>query len=805
MSVALLLFAQLTVTVAAPDTVRACEPFSVSVVGSVRGVSVPRFTPPRVAPFSIVSSRASAQTSSDVTGRSWSITDVELTLLTDRPGRYTLPRFEMRSGSLRTRGAPRTIVVLGDADSSGVPAVVARADIDTSTDVALRAIATPDTVYVGEQATYQVGVFISPTARDKLRSNPSFVPPQLNELMAYDYSADRGRRPIRRRVGSQCYDVLVYERALFPLVAGRHSLAPAQLSYSLAVGAGFFAGSERREARSDSISVVAIEPPEDGRPAGYAGAVGDLAVQARLDTGGARVGDPLVLTLRVAGEGNVKLLPRPPVSLTWASLVTGDERVTIDTLSRRIRGSKEFDWIVTPTTQGQQTLPPISYPFWNPRERRYELAATSPETLFIGAGALVAAAGDSQRAARRTMPLAIRRVMRAPVGPPPPQQPIFAALALLAPIPALSVLTVRRRRRAPRAVSAAGRLRAVVRRGDAAGPAAIRVALVAALVERKVVTPFDLGRESDVVRALRRCGVSSATASEVASLLAELDAASYASTRATPANAAKRALTAFRAVDAESRDRAVLGTPPLIALVAGSLALASAAAMSAAPLDDAERLFASGVRAYDAGRYAVAAASFDSAATAHPRAADAWANAGTAHWIARDTAQAVVGWQKALRLDPLDGEVRTRLDLTPGPARGVFASVPAVPTPLLALAALALWWAAWLVAAFRLLGRSTRARGPGAAWVYALHGIVAAAVVAYVLLDERLEAKSLAVIADPTQLRAIPSLAGDAGSATRLGAVVRVIQREGRWSHVAGAAGEEGWIESDRLLPLRRG
>ncbi|HEX8848752.1 MAG TPA: hypothetical protein VF761_04390, partial [Gemmatimonadaceae bacterium] len=267
---ALLLFAQLTVTVSAPDTVRACEPFTVSVVGSTRAGAAPRFSAPEVSPFTIVSSRASAQTSSDVLGRSWSITDIELTLLTDRPGRFALPRFEMRAGRLRARGSARVVTVVGDRDTTTVPAVVARGQIDSSSDVALRAIALPDTVYVGEQATYQVGVFISPTARDKLRSNPSFVPPQLNELMAYDYAADRSRRPIRRRVGSECYDVLVYERALFPLVAGRHSLSPAELSYSLAVGAGFFAGSERREARSDSVAIVAIDPPEEGRPANYA-------------------------------------------------------------------------------------------------------------------------------------------------------------------------------------------------------------------------------------------------------------------------------------------------------------------------------------------------------------------------------------------------------------------------------------------------------------------------------------------------------------------------------------------------------
>lgn len=797
---ALLLFAQLTVTVSAPDTVRACEQFTVSIVGSTRGGGTPRFTAPDVAPFTIVASRASAQTSSDVLGRSWSVTDIELTLLTDRPGRFTLPRFEMRAGRLRARGPGRLVRVIGDRDSSAVPAVVARGQIDSSADVALRALVLPDTVYVGEQATYQVGVFISPSARDKLRSNPSFVPPQLNELMAYDYPGDRSRRPIRRRVGSECYDVLVYERALFPLVAGRHSLSPAELSYSLAVGAGFFAGSERREARSDSVSLVAIDPPDQGRPADYAGAVGDYEVQTSVDTTGGRVGDPLVLTLRIAGEGNVKLLPRPNVSLPWASLVTGDERVTVDSLSRRIRGSKEFDWILTPRRAGTQTVPPISYPFWNPRSKRYELAASSAETLSIRPGALAALPGDTARSSGLRA-MAIRRVMRAPIGPPLPQQPVFAALVALAPFPALSVLAVRRRRRTPRPITAAARLRAATRRAAPDDPAVIRAALVGALVERRVITPFDLGRDADVVRALRRCGVSLETASAAGALLAELNAASYSPSRRLPADAARRARTIFRAVDAEARDRAMLGTLGAL-VVALSLSLAAAGALRAAGAPSAERHFANGVRAYDQGRFASAAAAFDSAALASPRAVDAWANSGTAHWAARDTAEAVVGWQKALRLDPLDGEARARLDDTPGPARGALATVPPLPTPLLAFAGLALWWAAWIVSAFRMLGA---ARAPSGRWVYALHGLVAASVVAYVLVDERLEAKSLAVVAEPEQLRAVPSLASDPGAATHVGNVVRVIQRQGGWSHVAGASGEDGWIESDRLLPLRRG
>jgi len=124
-----------------------------------------------------------------------------------------------------------------------------------------------------------------------------------------------------------------------------------------------------------------------------------------------------------------------------------------------------------------------------------------------------------------------------------------------------------------------------------------------------------------------------------------------------------------------------------------------------------------------------------------------------------------------------------------------------VPPGIVAFIGLGLWWAAWIIATLRV---SRGSRAPGARSMYALYGLVAASVVAYVLLDERLDARALSVVTDPTALRAIPSLAADPGAPTRTGNVVRVIQRDGRWSHVAAGTGEEGWIESDRLRSLRR-
>jgi uncharacterized protein YgiM (DUF1202 family) len=73
-----------------------------------------------------------------------------------------------------------------------------------------------------------------------------------------------------------------------------------------------------------------------------------------------------------------------------------------------------------------------------------------------------------------------------------------------------------------------------------------------------------------------------------------------------------------------------------------------------------------------------------------------------------------------------------------------------------------------------------------------------------VLLDERLAAASLRVVAEPTALRSDPTLASEPGAATRTGQVIRAAQRQGGWTRAVLENGEGGWIESDRLLPLTR-
>ncbi len=786
------LLAQLTITVAAPDTVAVLEPIMLTVEMSAPSTRPPRLVAPDFAALSVGRTTASTYVERDG-GTARVHVEVRYVLEASRPGEYVVAPFEARLGGESVRSRAIRIFVRGPTGVV-VPTIVSKAPFDATASVSVAATVTPDTVYVGEQTTYQVAVFIDETIRNRLRRNPGFTPPELRGMLAYDLSPVRGILP-SRRVGDRRFEPHLYQRAVFPLVAGRHVVPPAELHYSLPLSYSFFSREEGRVLRTDSLVLVALETPEEGRPANYSGAVGELSLDAEVRPARTRVGDPAVLTLKVSGIGNINMLPRPTVELPWGLLIPAQERVTIDRSSEVIRGAKEFDWVITPQLSGPQELPVIQYPFFNPRTEQYEIALSRPDTLNIAPGALIGS--DEPRA--DTMPLLpLRTVYRGEQGPPLHSDRGYWLLLATAPFPAAFVAFLRRPRKR-KVASAATILRNLGGRRTKLTPGELRRAYVNALAQRLHLAAGTLATRTDFARALRRSGVSSQTTDLATALLAELDDAAYGMRPAALSKLLERAQKSYRAVDAEAR---VLGAASTTASVVVSmlLALAAAGGLAASTPEEERALFARGAQEYQARRFVEAERSFGEIARIAPDAPDAWANFGTVAWAAGDTAAAVVGWQRALRLEPLARDVRSRLGLIESIDFRSHAWVPPMSMMLVAIAIAVLWVGAWMLALVRAAGRSSIPRN-----LIALAATSAILLIAGgILLDERLAAKNLSVVGETTMLRALPALAGDAVLNVHPGEVVRTLSRRGEWTLVQLDGGREGWIEAPILISIAR-
>jgi hypothetical protein len=769
------LLAQLAIVANGPDTATACLPLRLSAAIRVPGRVAPSIEPPRGSGVQLLRSHVTSRVESDRAAQFSTITEAWADVAISPVGRVQLPPFVATVDGARV--SSNAVVVDVREPISPPPVVLVDARLDDA-----HGGAPDDSLFVGQQVDYRVDVLLNETARTRLRRNPTFFPPEMSAVLAYDVDIPRGMP----KQGRRCFETLSYRRALFPLFPGNVTIPPAVLTYSLPLTTSFFSREESFEIRSDSVRVVALEPPARDRPADYAGAVGTVRISARLETTASRVGDPVVLTVRVNAAGNVKLLPRPSLELPWATITPGDERVEIDSTATRISGTKEFEYLITPRESGTQVVPAIRYPYFDPVIRRYAVIETSPIPLVVGAASL--ASSDTVTATH----LPIRVELRAEEPAPFTARPLFWALFALAPFPDAMRRLVRRRRLDTSGLSAVRRMRAAADARTPVPARELRRLYLDALRER---VP-GAGRDREpLARALRRAGVSDGVAHEAELMLARLDDAAFSASGALDDRAMRESAEIVASVDEEAI-RPSRGAVRVASALVVLVAVAAAAAQAGS--GEAERVFGDGVRAYQRGQYAIAERRFLRVTTLAPRAVDAWANLGTAAWEGADTAQAARAWHHAMRLDPLDDESRERIGaLQPlGPRSAAYVAPLAVDA--VASVMLVAWIGAWVLLA--LPGhRRPRAARPiaGGAIAMALAGLV-------VLLEveSRIEARDLAVLVHGRTLLETPAsesrslAAAAAGEAGRLGA------RDGGWVYLTIDATRAGWVPASALMPI---
>ena len=144
-----------------------------------------------------------------------------------------------------------------------------------------------------------------------------------------------------------------------------------------------------------AVTVRVVPPPEEGRPDHFIGSVGkSMRATAALDTSRCKVGDPLTLTLDLAGEISVSNL-RPPL-LSLQPGYSGDFRIYDDNIeSENIEGGKRFKYRVRPLRAGTLEFPSILVAYFDTAKGSYVTVATDPMPLQVEETTRIAATSAS--------------------------------------------------------------------------------------------------------------------------------------------------------------------------------------------------------------------------------------------------------------------------------------------------------------------------------------------------------------------------------------------------------------------------
>ena len=746
---------------------------------------------PALTGFAITGSREVTEVTIEGLGAPVRTTTRELALRAQRPGTLVIGPVRVRQGGHEVATAPITVTV--DSAAVGLATAlspIARGLLDAAPpparndQVAVTVIVPGDSVLVGQQVDVIAAAWFPREVRERLRRAPILTMQTPEGVWAYPGAAPTAVAA-SRLVRGRWMDLFVAHQAVFPLTRGLIVIPPAVVDYAVPVSFSFFSREDRYSLRSDTVSLTALPLPASGRAAGRDQRVAaqGLTLDLVIDPANGRVGEPIDVTARLSGVGNVALWPEP--GIRWPAgfrAYAGETGTRVEPRDGRIAGTKTFHYLVVPDSTGSFLLPEIRYPYYDMAAGAYGAATAAPRALAV-------APGTEPRAARALPPLmpgtaevwsdALARDL-APWG----------WLALLVGPPLVAWLW---RRRAAREVAAADELAQDGGAGSDGGGGPARPGRLGRL-EREFHgvlashVPDARARDGDgLARALRAAGVESAVADHVMRLRDRLRAARYG----------PRGLGDAAELGAElAQVLRVLGAEPAgrrrrVAWRGGGTAALVALAVLARPLGAQEP---SAEALYQAGALRAAADSFAARAGAQPRVPAHWYDLGATLYRAGADGKALAAWARAGRLAPRDRLMLRAHELLPTPDAAsdpLLATGVATPAEW-ALAAAVLWLAMWSA----VMARARRS---------AVVGLAALGLVAGGLAwrEAARRARPLAIVVDSgTPVRVAPYGAASPATALQAGAALLVMRRYGAWLEVWRADGVRGWVLASEVVPL---
>ena len=267
----------------------------------------------------------------------------------------------------------------------------------------IRAIPSTRRAYQNEQVTVEYQLFF----RSYIQPRHSRLADSWDAEGFWREELDVEARPMPRPVtenGIRYYSIVLKRVAVFPTRAGRLRIDPLKIETEVfAPRAGrddpfgrmlsLSSPYEAIERASPAITIEALPLP-DGAPPSFQGAVGTFQMDARLDRSEVEVGEPIQLTIRLSGAGNVAVLAPPKLEAPGIfEVYDPDVETTLNASGRQVRGMKTFTYLLVPRTNGTFELPALRFAYFDPQAAAYRQLEAAPMTVRVTGTAAPAAAG----------------------------------------------------------------------------------------------------------------------------------------------------------------------------------------------------------------------------------------------------------------------------------------------------------------------------------------------------------------------------------------------------------------------------
>lgn len=267
----------------------------------------------------------------------------------------------------------------------------------------LRAELEPKRPYVGQQTLYTVHLY----TREDVTAVSAREIPTFRGFWVHDIRQPEHMPTDLVEIDGERYSrVILQQKALFPLRAGRHTIEPTEMDILLRIYARRLFGPpltrSEQLALTTSSKVVEVQPLPPS-PAGFGGAVGRLQLTAELEPETLRLGEAATLRVTLSGQGNLEGLSSPQIEAPPGLTVYPPQQESLEAVptlaggpsgARTVRTKRTWSFVVVPERSGRFDLEPPRVPYFDPGRRGYEVAA-APALALTALPRAVTADGEA--------------------------------------------------------------------------------------------------------------------------------------------------------------------------------------------------------------------------------------------------------------------------------------------------------------------------------------------------------------------------------------------------------------------------
>ncbi len=330
---------------------------------------------------------------------------LQFSLTPKRKGRLTIPAVPVK--------------VKGQTYNANAVVVGVDTPVETQ-DFKLRMSLSRSTCYVGEPVMLTVTWYIGRDVEEFVFSMPVLGSADF-DIETPEVAIDQSKKYYRIPVGGQeviaekgtgtldgrNYATISFKKALFPKRAGTLVIPESSVQCAAVSGSlrgrdffddffsdGFF-GARRGAMKkyvvpSNNLVLGVKELPREGRPANFAGHIGEYRISASASPLDVSVGDPITLKVTLTGPDYLGHVDLPPLG-NQTELATyfkiPDERA-----DGKIAGkSKVFTQTIRAKNESVKEIPPIALAYFDTKKGRYETISTAPIPIVVHSTKVVTA------------------------------------------------------------------------------------------------------------------------------------------------------------------------------------------------------------------------------------------------------------------------------------------------------------------------------------------------------------------------------------------------------------------------------